>query len=143
LKKADLIPELEVPLEPNMLKIEILPNNPESIKFFVGIWFPVKEDSKHDESFIIPTDEKAIISLTILTFSEGGRHYRKAIDRFSTLPYGSIPDHDIDFFEHFIRHLEDKWVVLCDLGDKHLTNCVSRILRIPLNYITNSVSSTN
>jgi len=133
LKKAGLIPELKVSLEPNKLKIEILSSNREGTKLFVGIWFPVKEDSKHDESFMIPTDEKAIISSTILPFSEGGRQYRKAIDRFSTLPYGSIPDHDIDFFKDFIRHLEDKWVGLCDLGEKQLTNCVSRILRIPLN----------
>jgi hypothetical protein len=141
LKKADLIPELEVSLEPNELEIKILGNKPEgtelnhrgSTKLFVGIWFPVKEDSKNDDSFMIPTDEKAIISSTILPFSEGGRQYRKAIDRFSTLPYGSIPDHDIDFFKHFIRHLEDKWVGLCDLGEKQLTDCVSRILRIPLN----------
>lgn len=127
----DPIPELKDSLEPYRLAIfEKKPlNKSESTELFVGIWFPLR-DPKPDESFMTSTDEKVMISWTIFPFSDSGR---KVIDHFSTLPYGSIPDHHIDFFKHFILHLKDKWVGLCDWGEKRLAECVSRILRIPLN----------
>jgi hypothetical protein len=126
----DLIAESKDPLKPYQLEIidKMPQNKSEDTKLFVGIWFPLR-DPKPDESFMMSTDEKAIISWTIPSSDSG----RKVIDHFSTLPYGSIPDHHIDFFKHFILHLKDKWVGLCDWGEKRLTECVSRILRIPLN----------
>jgi hypothetical protein len=116
--------------EPYQLKIfpKKPPNKSEGTKLFVGIWFPPR-DPKPDKSFTMSTDEKAMISWTIFPFSDSGS---KVIDHFSTLPYGSIPDHHIDFFKHFILHLRDKWLVLCNLEERHLADLVSRILRIPL-----------
>jgi hypothetical protein len=126
----DLIAEFEDSLKPYQLKIsKIPPNKPEGTKLFVVIWFPLK-DPKPDGSFMMSKDEIALISWAIFPFSNSGR---KVIDHFSALPYGSIPDHHIDFFKHFILHLEDKWVRLCDQGEEDLADWVSRILRIPLN----------
>jgi hypothetical protein len=106
----------------------------EDVSFSVAVWFPVGEIPKYKESFRMPVGEKIIITWTISQFRRpDGKQYRKAIDHFSTLPFGWIPDHDIDFFKQFILRLGDKWLELCDLGEKHLNDCVSRILRIPLN----------
>jgi hypothetical protein len=114
---------LKDPSEPYQLKIfsKMPPNDSEGTKLFVGIWFPLSDPN---------LDEKVMISWTIFLFSDIGQ---KVIDHFSTLPYGSIPDHHIDFFTHFILHLKEKWLELCNQEERHLTELVSRILRIPPN----------
>jgi hypothetical protein len=93
----------------------------EIVDFSVSVWFPAGEDLINKGFLKMLMGEKAIITWTILQ----DRKYRKAIDHFSTLPYGCIPDHDVDFFKYFILSLKDKWLNLCDLARKHLTNCVS------------------
>jgi len=123
--------ELNDSSKPYQLKIspKIPPNKSEGTKLFVGIWFPLR-DPNLGEPFMMSADEKVMISWTIFPFSDIGQ---KAIDHFSTLPYGSIPDHHIDFFSHFILHLKEKWLELCNQEERHLTELVSRILRIPPN----------
>jgi hypothetical protein len=121
---------LGVSLDGNELKI--LPQRQEDcedVKFSAAVWFP----DILDDSLYFRTSETAgenlMVAWTILEFRKSdGKQYRKAVDHFSTLPYGSIPDHDIDFFKDLITRLEEKWLELCDRGEKHLTACVSQTL---------------
>jgi len=95
---------------------------------YIAARFPIGKVPK-DNSFRLPEGEKIIIGWTILQSRKSdGKPHRKAVDHFSTLPSGCIPDHDIDFFRHFIIYLMEKWLNLCDQGQKHLTKCVSRLL---------------
>jgi hypothetical protein len=51
----------------------------------------------------------------------------KAMDHFSTLKDVWIPDYSLQFFICLIRHLKVKWLGLCYLAQKHITQCVRRI----------------
>lgn len=109
-------------------------NNSNTVKFSVAVWFSGGKDPNHEKCFKIPVGEKIRITWTISRPRNlNGEQYWKTTDHYSTLPYGRIPDDGLDFFKDFILRLEEKWVELCDLGEKHLTDCVSRTLRMLLN----------
>jgi hypothetical protein len=55
-------------------------------------------------------------------------------DHFSMLPSGWIPRDGLDFFAQFLRHLQKKWLDVCDLGEQHLTDCVSGCSRSPKHH---------
>ena len=108
----------------------------EKKSLFAGTTTAMIEGHLHQETLTVKIPEGGKIRIT-WTLSQlrkaNGAQYWKAIDHYSTLPYSRIPDNGIDFFKDFILRLEAKWVELCDQGEKHLTEFVSRILRIPLN----------
>lgn len=104
------------------------PNDSKDVDISVAVLFSGGQDPTHEKCFKIPVGEKTTIRIkwTISRLRKlKGKQYWKAIDHYSTLPYGRIPDNGIDFFQDFILQLKDKWLKLCDLGEKHLTDCVS------------------
>jgi hypothetical protein len=120
---------LEASLKDDQLEISHGdPNDSKDINFSVAVCFSGGEKTTREKCFNIPVDEKTTIRIT-WTISRltkpNGERYSKAIDHYSTLPYGWVPDNGIDFFNDFILRLEEKWIKLCDLGENHLTNCVS------------------
>jgi hypothetical protein len=102
--------------------------DPDGISFSVAVRFLVKMEPHHERSFETPAiDEEVRIAWTLLPIRKkpNGEQYWEAIDYFSMLLDGCIPDHSIDFFEHFILWLEHKWLELCEQGQKHLSEYVS------------------
>jgi hypothetical protein len=128
------MPKPEVSLNRDKLDISTNLTDSNTVKFSVAVWFSGGKDPYHEKCFRIPVDETIRIIWTISRPRKlNGEQYWKAIDHYSTLPYGRIPDNGLDFFKDFILRLEEKWVELCKLGEKHLTERVSRNLRMLLN----------
>jgi len=50
----------------------------------------------------------------------------------STLPFGWLPDHGIQFFSLFLRDLKHKWSALFSMAEEHLARTVSIHALVPL-----------
>jgi ankyrin repeat protein len=134
-KDSNLIPEWKAALKRDKLEIYHRPlSDDKSVNFSVAVWFAGGEDPSHEGCFKIHESKKIRITWTVLRLAKPNQgRYWKAMDHYSTLPYGWIPDNGNDFFKDFILLLRDKWLELCGEGEQHLTGCVSRILQMPLN----------
>lgn len=71
--------------------------------------------------------------------SEDGRYW-KPIDHFSTLPYGWIPDNEVEFFTQFMQFLQERWLELGRLAEEHLYAHVSKPCPVLLSNTSNCVN---
>jgi hypothetical protein len=100
--------------------------NGPGISFSVAAWFPARQGLESQKQFKMPNWGESRITWTMMPpANPSSRSTWKSRDHFSTLPYGWIPDDGVDFFTQFILCLKERWLKLCDLAEKHLSDRVS------------------
>ncbi|KFZ13854.1 hypothetical protein V501_03493 [Pseudogymnoascus sp. VKM F-4519 (FW-2642)] len=117
------IVDTEANLERNKLDIQHRANERGYI-YSVTVWFSMAQGQESKEIFGIPIDEKIRIAWTMICLQNSNGESRwRPMDHFSTLKYAWIPEYSLQFFICLIRHLKEKWLKLCYLGQKHITQC--------------------
>jgi hypothetical protein len=112
-------------LRPNELQITHKEDSSgQGVSFCVSISFPAEQDA-FPGRFKMPEWGEFRIAWTIIPPASANNMPWKSIDHYSMLPYGWIPNDGIDFFIQFILYLKERWLKLCDLGEKHLNESVS------------------
>lgn len=113
-------------IRPNEVQVSWTEINSHSTRFSVSSWFPAGQDSPQQQQYFnMPDWGESRIAWTIISPASPQSRPWESIDHYSTLPNGWIPDDGIDFFHHFILHMEQTWMKLCDAADEHLKQSVS------------------
>jgi hypothetical protein len=93
-------------------------------------WTPNGRDPSSQKQFNIDWSE-LVIAWTIAppTMLRVGTN-KRPINYFSMLPYGWIPDNEVELVQHFIMGLKEQWMKLCESADVHLSKPVSSLASI-------------